>query len=526
MRRDDVRELRRAVGMAARVGQQAPLRVADVVKSSGPKVGYAETGDSMASGDVSVPLLSGSFFWGGKAPATEPTTAANVDEISVSKWQHVFITPGDWPAWQASTGYGSGDCVTYDNGSGLRRWTANSSLTSGSTFTPANWTDVEAASGWKLAYIPHSLAWGEAQADSNSGNSYTSLEVDLTHGTATLSPAAFDNPLQLEITTGDLVAVVFFGHTTGGHSGSSAPGWVISIADGGGGGGTDTDYRVASQSGQTADYLTNVLIDHPAPGGLAADEYPVDFVTAGANMYALVEVPAPSESPRLIAGQCTADVDVVTDASFTVDNVKDLASGTTPAGNQTVHDPLRSYKNNDTIVAAWDDGASEWVDITPTGYTRIRGTASGAITEGSSGTVTVTDRLEGTRNPGTSVTMYAAKQAYASSDEVLCVWNDTDERWEDDTDLNSGGSSSLAKIGITDGAITAKSGTTLGHGTVEIYDISGSGTSRTLTLSSDPDETWFNAASVAIADNTIVVAKPVSDGSGGTIMLVDWEECG
>ena len=72
------------------------------------------------------------------------------------------------------------------------------------------------------------------------------------------------------------------------------------------------------------------------------------------------------------------------------------------------------------------------------------------------------------------------------------------------------------RIGQADGAISARSGTTVGSGTVSIYTLVGT----TLTDTTN-NETWYNMSESAVTSGAYVQGKVVSG-----VVFVDFEDCG
>lgn len=87
--------------------------------------------------------------------------------------------------------------------------------------------------------------------------------------------------------------------------------------------------------------------------------------------------------------------------------------------------------------------------------------------------------------------------------------------------IGGGGASQFGKIGKTDGSIPAISGSSMGSGTVSVYQTTSSG----VTSDSTDNETWYNLASESVASGVWVQAKPVVATDGSTIWVIDWEEC-
>lgn len=71
------------------------------------------------------------------------------------------------------------------------------------------------------------------------------------------------------------------------------------------------------------------------------------------------------------------------------------------------------------------------------------------------------------------------------------------------------------RIGKADGAISARSGTTVGSGTVSVYTLVGT----TLT-DTGVNETWYNLADAAVTSGAYVQGKVV-----GSVVFVDFEDC-
>lgn len=413
----------------------------------GGVVAFCQATDNCRLVDISVPVsIEPTQLIAGESGPADGSRVANTANWTVVSGEYLVAVKGDYPRWQPNTGYGSGDIVTYDNGGGLRRWSRDSSGTSGETFDAGEWTDEEAANGWRIGHVPHAIATGTAGAASNSGNGYTAISVTLDADTPNITLGC-TNPGKVTVASADKVVVWVWGETVGG----TLEGIIVNAEShgGGGGGGGDGDELVAAASGQTAGYLEAVLVDHP--GGLSAPEYGVDFTRVGGTMHGKVTVP-PASNNRLVVGVATADVKH-SDATFTLGTTRGLADGDDPGGSIIVHAPIASYRAGDACWAIRDATSPRWMDATPARRTIIKAQTTGAVSAGADGwTVNNVQVHAGGRNPGATAVGNAALRSYLNNEWVYLLFNDEAERWEDFTPKQFRVVSYLTRGAVAEGA--------------------------------------------------------------------------
>lgn len=590
--RDNARELRRALNNARRASDGAWARMADELRANArPHFIAKATAPCDAAVSVAVEVVTPIE---GQVEIGDTLTAANVYEsptqyARVPRNQKLVVVRGDHPRWQPNTGYAGGDFVTHDNGGGLKRWERNSSGTSGATFDAGDWTELEAATGWRIGFLFEHIARGTATSghDALDGKSFDAT-IDDAGTPIALTDVA--NPLLQDVATDDKVLICFWGQDLA--DVANAPFLVLSQSSlgGGGGGGGGGDELVASQSGQTANYLSAVLVDAPAQ---TAPWYAVDMVLSGATMYGRVNVPTPSNN-RLVRGTTTAAVKH-SDASYQMATPVGLADGDTPAGSPiTVHAPIASYESGATVWAIRDQANTRWIDATPARFTAVKAQTTGAVSYGADGwTVDNIELLAGGRLPG-SVTGNAALRNYRNDEWVYLWWNDENQRWEDFTPLQFRMISYLTKGAVANGAANftvdnvvalcgganpaASSSTEVTvYGASQAYADNAPGfavwndsaqqfvdfspppvyckigvvaTGSTITARSGltagkgsvdiyeidtsddslddkavANETWYNLATEEIAEGKFVMGKPVQAKDGTTAYFVDWEQC-
>lgn len=221
----------------------------------------------------------------------------------------------------------------------------------------------------------------------------------------------------------------------------------------------------------------------------------------------------------------TCDATSVANGSSGSFTLQTSAGGTLTAGSSvTAHNKTGKYIWQNSICSLWQapDGAYHVVE-TDSCYV-IRGLASGdsdyANSYASFGVGTL-DPLLGTQAPSS---VAGVSNPYTlrvvSGDNVTVAHDAGSNTW---ILLRSASEPKyFSKIGKPDSDIPARSGTTVGKGTVSVYEIDTADDGLDDTT---VNETWYNLADVAIASGSWIMAKPVQAASGDPIWVIDWEQC-
>lgn len=293
----------------------------------------------------------------------------------------------------------------------------------------------------------------------------------------------------------------------------------------------NTDEQVAVDASQTAGYLedqfNNTDLSGTIPGGTQQVFFGKTGTTPNKTLYAYT-AEGGAGGGSTVTGVRPNAANIAEGASGACDIMEwsgGAWSDTTNNGtlyNLTGHTLLQSVtvpgllvtgttyvavdNKSATIVTAEADGASNYL----TSYAAITATS-----------VVGWDGEDANISIGSGDLSNPLELEVYDNDEIICVgdYNGTAGKW---VIVGVKPRAMYGKIGKTYTTITARSGTTVGKGTVDIYELDTSDDGITDTTD---DETWYNLADESIASDTWVMGKPVQTDDGSIVWFVDWEQC-